>query len=81
MYNLFYVKYHQNIRSNGPLGLNFYSQIADRKKNYAFQGSFILHLPTFHLLGFCWDDHSRPTQEKFNQHQTASCDINCIDTV
>ena len=19
-----------------------------------------LHLPTFHLLGFCWDDHSRP---------------------
>ena len=22
-------------------------------------GSFILHLPTFHLLGFCWDDHSR----------------------
>ena len=23
-------------------------------------GSFILHLPTFHLLGFCWDDHSRP---------------------
>ena len=23
-------------------------------------GSFILHLPTLHLLGFCWNDHSRP---------------------
>ena len=23
-------------------------------------GSSLLHLPTFHLLGFCWDDHSRP---------------------
>ena len=23
-------------------------------------GSFVLHLPIFYLLGFCWDDHSRP---------------------
>ena len=23
-------------------------------------GSFIPHLPTFHLLGFCWDGHARP---------------------
>ena len=23
-------------------------------------GSYLLHLPTFHLLGFCWDGHSRP---------------------
>ena len=29
-------------------------------KWHRFIGSFILHLPTFHLLGFCWDGHSRP---------------------
>ena len=23
-------------------------------------GSFVLHLPIFYLLGFWWDDHSRP---------------------
>ena len=25
-----------------------------------FWGSFVLHLPIFYLLEFCWDDHSRP---------------------
>ena len=25
-----------------------------------FCGSFVLHLPIFYLLGFWWDDHSRP---------------------
>ena len=25
-----------------------------------YTGSFVLHLPIFHLLGFWWDDHSRP---------------------
>ena len=29
-------------------------------KQQGMRGSFVLHIPTFHLLGFCWDGHSGP---------------------
>ena len=42
-----------------PPFINFIKKQAFWSRGASLRGSFVLHLPTFYLVGFRWDDHSR----------------------
>ena len=75
-------------KENGPILMDIHDKQREimqkimegpKLSDLVFFSSFILHLPTFHWLGFCWDDHSRP-QNRWDGSQLFVCYQSSIPT-